>query len=80
MAIDIFDLLPNDEVGDRDCLLGIAGVVLDHDLDLAAIHSAGIIDCGGRILGAALHLLADAGDRSGHRSGDGDVSGVGRRG
>ena len=81
MTVDVFDLLPDDAIGDSHRLLRIAGVVLDHDLDLAAIHAAGVIDRRGGCLRAALHLFADAGDRSGHRSGDGDgdVLGVSRR-
>ena len=82
MAVDIFDLLPDDEIGDRDRLFRIAGVVLDDDLDLAPVDSAGVVDRGGRGLGAALHLFADARHWSGHRpgDGDGDVLGLGRRG
>ncbi len=37
MPVDIFDLLADDEIGDGDRLLRIAGVVLDDDLDLAPL-------------------------------------------
>ena len=64
MAVDELDLLPDDQVRHRDRLLRIAGVVLDHDLDLAAIDAAGVVDRGGGGFRAALHLVADRGDRA----------------
>jgi hypothetical protein len=44
MTVDVFDLLPDDPIGDSDRLLGIAGIVLDHDRDFAAIHPARVVD------------------------------------
>ena len=81
VAVDIFDLLPDDEVGDRHRLLRIARVVLDHDLDLAPVDPAGLVDRRGGGLGAPLHLFADRRHRPGHRPGDrdGDVLSAGRR-
>ena len=62
-------------VGDRDRLLGIAGVVADLQDQLLAEHAAGGIDVLDRLLGALLHLLAERGVLAGHRTGgsDGDV-------
>src|SRR5689334_12373082 len=60
VAIDVFYLLADDEVGDRDRLFRIAGVVLDDDLDLAPVDAARLVDRGRGGLGAALHLFADA--------------------
>ena len=73
VAGDELDLLADDEIGDRDRLLGIAGVVLDDDLDLAPVDAAGLVDRGGGGLAAAFHLFADRGDRAGHRTDDGDL-------
>ncbi len=78
MAVDIFDLLPDDEIGDGHRLLRVAGVVLDDNLDLAPVDAAAVVDRSGRGLGAALHLLADARDRPGHRPGDRDRDVVGQ--
>ena len=80
MSVDELDPLADDQVGDRNRLLRIAGVVLDHDLDLAAVNSARVVDGGGGGLGAALHLVADRGDRAGHRACDGDDDVVGEEG
>ncbi len=80
MAVDELDLLADDQVRHRDRLLRIAGVVLDHDLDLLAVDAAGLVDRGGGGFGAALHLVADRGERAGHRTGDGDDEVVGQGG
>ena len=81
MTVYVFDLLPDDAIGDSDRLLRIAGVVLDHDRDFAAVHPAGVVDRCGSGLGAVFHLFTDAGYGACHRSsdGDGDVLGPGRR-
>ena len=47
VAVDELDLLADDEIGDGDRLLRIAGVVLDDDLDLAPVDAAGVVDRGG---------------------------------
>ena len=59
-------------VGDRDRLLGIAGVVADLEDQLLAEHAAGGIEVLHRLLGALLHLLAEDGVLAGHRTGGGD--------
>ena len=66
-------------VGDRDRLLRIAGVVADLEHQLLAEHAALGVDVLDRHLGAALHLLAESGVLTGHRTGGGDHD-VGLRG
>jgi hypothetical protein len=71
MAIDEFDVVVGHLVGDVEGLLGVAGVVADRELELAAQHPALGVDILHRHLGAALHLLAEGGvlpgDRPDHR-------------
>ena len=59
-------------VGDRDRLLGIAGVVADPEHELLAEHAAGLVEVLDRLLGALLHLLAEDRVLAGHRAGGGD--------
>ena len=72
VAGDELDLLADDEIGHRDRLLGIAGVVLDDDLDLAALDAAGFVDRSRGGFPAAFLLFADRRDRTRHRTDDGD--------
>ena len=61
-------------------LLGIAGVVACDDLDQRAVDAAGGVDRVHRRLGAAGKLLAELGDRAGHRTGHADLDRVRRLG
>ena len=59
MAGDQRDPGPGHLVGDRHCLLRIAGVVADIEIELLAEHAAGGVDVLDRHLGAVLHLRAE---------------------
>jgi hypothetical protein len=59
-------------VGDRHCLLRIAGVVADFQLQLLSDDAALGVDVGDRHLGALADLVAGRGVLTGHRAGDGD--------
>jgi hypothetical protein len=72
MAVDELDAVGDDAVGDGDGLLGIAGIVIKDDLEGLPVDAAILVDGLCREFGAVLELLADAGDRTGHRSGHGD--------
>jgi len=67
-------------LGNRHCLLWIAGVVADLQLELLAEHAAPCIDVGDREIGAVLELLAEARLRSGHRPDDSNTDILGHRG
>ena len=56
-------------VGDSNRLLGIAGIVADAQLQLLAEHAASGVDIGNRLLRTRLHLGAEAGILTGHRTG-----------
>ena len=75
VAVDELDAVGDDAVCDRHRLLGIAGIVIDGDLHVLAVHAACLVNGLRGELGTMLELLADAGHRSGHRAGDrnGDV-------
>ena len=70
MAVDEFDMQARKTVRDGDGLLGIADIVLDIELDHLAVDPTRGVDGLDPGLGAALELLADGGDRSGHRPDD----------
>ena len=75
------DALADHLVGNRDSLLGVAGVIADLELQLLAENAAGGIEVGNSLRGAGPHLLAKRGVLARHRScsGDHDV-GLGRTG
>ena len=79
MAVDEPDAVGDDAVGDRHRLLGIADVVLDGELDLAAHDAALGVDRGDGGLGAVLELVADGGELAGHRPDHREVDVVGQR-
>src|SRR5690349_11980193 len=60
-------------------LLGVAGVIADHHLELLAEHAAFGVELLDDVLAAPLHLVAEDGVGAGHRTVDGD-QGVGRGG
>ena len=73
MAGDEDDALGDEDVGDGDRLLGIALVVADAEGEVLARDAALGVDVLDRLLGAALHLLAEGRIFARHRAGRGDV-------
>jgi hypothetical protein len=72
MTVHEGDLIRHDMIGDRNGLLGIAGVILDAEYDLPAVDAARLVDVLGGEFGPALDLIASYGEGTGHRAGDGD--------
>ena len=74
-ADDEADLVADQQVGRRDALLGIAGIVGELQDDLLAPDAALLVDRVDGSLGAVLDLIAIGGDRTGQRreQADGDV-------
>ena len=72
MTVDEDDLLVDELVGDRDGLLGVAGVVADLQDQLLAVDAALGVDVLHRHLGTVLHLHTEDGVLAGERPGDGD--------
>lgn len=60
-------------VGDRDGLLGVAGVIADGQRQHLAVDATGGIYVCNCLFGAALHLCAERGVLTGHRAGNGDL-------
>ena len=61
MADHELDAVAGEIVGDRDALLGIGDVVAVVDRDLLAENAAGLVDVGGGLIDAVLHLRAGGG-------------------
>ena len=73
VANDEFYTVAGKIVGDGDALLGIRYVVAVFHRDLLAENAACLVEIGGGLVDAVLHLRAGGGVRAGNRAGDPDL-------
>ena len=73
MAGHEHDAVAGHLIGHRNGLLRVAGIIADRERKRIAQDAAGGVDVLDRLLGASLHLRAEGGVLSGHRTRRGDL-------